>query len=156
MRIFNSLPRLSLVIAINITIAAIFSYFELIILAYIFYIIPMLLVAYTMFLVFRGWIKSRQEYKTYLKNKGQIDGLILNKNNQPFSLILVRLMNLDGSVGPHFSGRYYTATNKFGRFKMKYIPYGKYLLQLTYKDSSQTFPIEITKDDQHIDFIKIL
>ena len=63
MRIFSSLPALSVVIAISVAIAAIFSYLELVIVAYVFYTTPFLLVLYTMLLVFRDWRKSRKEYK---------------------------------------------------------------------------------------------
>ena len=156
MRIFSSLPALSVVIAINIVIAAILSSFELVIIAYIFYIIPFLLVLYTMLLVFRDWRKSRKEHKLYLKNEGNITGIILNQHRKPFNYISVRLTYLDGSIGPNFANRYYTGTNKSGGFEIDHIPYGKFLLNITYKDSNQTFPIEITREKPKIEFIKIL
>lgn len=156
MRIFSSLPALSVVIAINIVIAAILSSFELFIIAYIFYIIPFLLVLYTMLLVFRDWRKSRKEHKLYLKNEGNITGIILNQHRKPFNYISVRLTYLDGSIGPNFANRYYTGTDKSGGFEINHIPYGKFLLNVTYKDSNQTFPIEITREKPKIEFIKTL
>ena len=156
MRIFSSLPTLSLVIAFNVTIAAILSYFEFVYLAYFFYSVPFLLFFYMFGLVVKSKIKSRKEYKLYLKNEGTIYGTILNRNGKTFNFVSVRLTYLDGSIGPNFANRYYTGTNKSGEYEINHIPYGKFLLNITYKDSTQTFPIEITKEKPKIEFRKIL
>ena len=71
-----------------------------------------------------------KQYKLYLKNEGNITGIILNQHRKPFNFISVRLTYLDGSIGPNFANRYYTGTNKSGGFEINHIPYGKFLLNV--------------------------
>jgi hypothetical protein len=156
MRIFSSLKLLSIIMFINVIIAGILSYFDLVFLSYIFYTIPFILFIINVILVLKVKVSVIKERKSYYRNKGRVKGLILNKNNKPFSYILVQLSYLDGSIGPNFSNRYYTVTDDKGKFEINRIPYGNFLLRVTYKTSTQEFPVEFTEEKPVIDFIKIL
>jgi len=127
---------------------------ELEIVAYIFYIYPMIIFLYIMVRLLISNIKSFKETLVYKKNKGTLTGKILDSKGVPCKYFSVRVVNSDGSVGVNYSGRYMNMTGKNGEFKIHRLYNGDYIVKF-YKGSILVeipFTISDDKPEVRIDY----
>lgn len=107
---------------------------QLEIVAYVFYIYPMVILLYLMITVAISNIKSLKEVLIYKKNKGTLTGQIIDSKGVPCKFFSVRVVNSDGSVGENYGGRYMNMTNKNGEFTINRLYNGDYKV-IFYKGS---------------------
>jgi hypothetical protein len=149
-KILSIITHPIVMIAISISLAALFSYNEFVILAYIFYAFPILLFFYMFIKHIIFTIKDLKEIKVYKKNKGLLTGNIKDSKGNPVKYTNVVVKNSDGSMGHKFSGRYVNMTNKEGNFKISRLPYGDFLLEIHVDSHSLKIPFSITKEKTEV------
>lgn len=118
---------------------------ELEIVAYVFYIYPMLILFYWMVVVAISKIKSLKENLVYKRNKGTLTGQLKDSKGVPCKFFSVRVVNSDGSVGINYSGRYMNMTNKNGEFTIHRLYNGDY--KVIFYSGSQVAEVPFTISD---------
>jgi hypothetical protein len=132
------------------SLGGVFSYNDLVIPAYICYIYPMVLLTYVMIKVAVSNIKSFKETLIYKKNKGTLSGTVLDSKGVPCKYFSVRMVNLDGSVGVNYGGRYMNMTNKNGEYTIHRIYPGDYIVKFYKGDILVEIPFTITDEKPEV------